>query len=101
MIDHLTNRIQKPKKPQTTDPTNQKWATFTYFNPEIRKITNIFRNTKLRIAFRPINTLSKYFTHTKTTTKDLQKSGVYEKIPRPIVKVKHNAKVYIPKCAST
>jgi hypothetical protein len=78
MIDHIQNCIHKLKKPQTKDPTDQKWVTFTYFNPEIRKITNIFRNTKLRIAFRLTNTLSRYFTHAKTTKQDIQKSGVCE-----------------------
>jgi hypothetical protein len=56
----------------------KKWATFTYFNPNVRKITNMFRDTQLRIPLRPNNTISKYMTEINTLQKDLEKNGIYE-----------------------
>jgi len=38
---------------------NKIWATFTYISPEICKVTNIFKNTNVRIAFRCRNTIAK------------------------------------------
>jgi len=37
---------------------NKRWVTFTYIFPQIRKITNIFRNTNVKIAFRCRNTIA-------------------------------------------
>jgi len=34
-----------------------KWAIFTYTTPHIRKITNMFKNTDIKIAFKTSNTL--------------------------------------------
>jgi hypothetical protein len=78
MIEQLINRTHRPKKTRNVAPVDRKWVTFTYFNPQIRQIANIFRNTKLQIAYRPTNTLSKYFMTSTPPVKDLQKSGVYE-----------------------
>ena len=39
-----------PKKKKGT-----KWATFTYTTPHIRKITNLFKNTDIKIAFKTNN----------------------------------------------
>jgi len=33
------------------------WTTFTYYSPQIRKITNLFKHTNIGIAFRNTNTL--------------------------------------------
>jgi len=41
-----------PKKKKGT-----KWATFTYTTSHIRKITNLFKNTDIKIAFKTNNTL--------------------------------------------
>ena len=37
---------------------NTKWATFTYASPQIRKITNLFKHTNARIAYKCANTIS-------------------------------------------
>jgi len=37
---------------------NKRWTTFTYISPQIRKVTNIFRNTNFMIAFRCRNTIA-------------------------------------------
>ena len=40
------------------DNKNKKWATFTYISPQIRKVTNIFRNTNVKIAYKCRNTIA-------------------------------------------
>ena len=52
------------QKPTETKPTTNtiRWATFTYYSPAIRKITNLFRNSNIRIAFRTTNTILKQMT---------------------------------------
>jgi hypothetical protein len=47
-------------EPPTPTPLNNhtKWVTFTYPSPQIRKVTNIFRHTNIRIAFKCNNTIS-------------------------------------------
>jgi hypothetical protein len=43
-----TQEIQKEK---------EKWATFTHSGPEIRTISNLFRHTNLKIAYKTTNTI--------------------------------------------
>jgi hypothetical protein len=43
---------QRQKQNSNTDPQQQKWATFTYIGKETRNITKLFKDTKLKIAFR-------------------------------------------------
>jgi hypothetical protein len=33
-----------------------KWTTFTYYGPDTRAITKLFKNTNIKIAFRTTNT---------------------------------------------
>jgi hypothetical protein len=64
--EYVTSLIEKPinqSKQRTdthTDPQNQKikWVTFTYYGKETRKITKIFRDTELKVAYRTRNTVS-------------------------------------------
>ena len=58
IIHKLRHQI-KHKLTHTTPPDNKnrKWTTFTYISPQIRKVTNKFRNTKVRVAFKCHNTL--------------------------------------------
>jgi len=52
-------RTQPPHPAQLTQPkTNKKWATFTFTSPNIREITNLFKQTGIKIAFRCKNTLA-------------------------------------------
>jgi len=52
-----------------------KWVTFTYYRPLIRKITNLFRGTQLRIAFRRTNTITQLLSSKKHSKNS---SGIYE-----------------------
>jgi len=50
-----TQLIKRLHKNHTPPEKIKKWATFTYHSPAIRKITNIFKNTTVGIAFRSRN----------------------------------------------
>ena len=48
-----------------TAPSNRaSWVTFTYSSPQIRKITNIFKHTDIKIPFKCDNTISQLSMHT-------------------------------------
>jgi hypothetical protein len=58
---------------------SKKWATFTYHNPNVRKITNLFKQTDIKIAFKSTNTTQQQTRPTNhETTPDHNKSGVYK-----------------------
>jgi hypothetical protein len=51
------NRDKQYKINETQEKQIQKWVTFTYHSPIIRKVTNLFNNTEIRIAFKATNTI--------------------------------------------
>jgi len=53
-IEHKTN-IQH--KTHTTKDDTKQWATFTYYSPKIRKITNFFKQTNIYVAFKSTHTI--------------------------------------------
>ena len=61
----------KPQQPPTHNPTRitkkkttkQKWASFTHIDKGTSYITNLFRKTQLRIAFRTTNTIGYLLSH--------------------------------------
>jgi hypothetical protein len=56
----------------------QKWATFSYTGPEIRTITNLFRHTNLKIAYKTTNTI-KHLLKPRYEKADIyNQSGVYQ-----------------------
>jgi hypothetical protein len=55
----IQQSISQSKSPTPTTLNNGiKWATFTYSSPQIRKVTNIFKRTNIRISFICNNTIS-------------------------------------------
>jgi len=61
--------MKQQKIHQTQDKDgNKKWATFTYYSPKIRKLTNLFKHTNINIAFKNTNTIQQY-TKPKMTIK--------------------------------
>jgi len=53
VIHKLRHQIEHKTKHTTPhDSKNKKWATFTYISPQIRKVTNIFRNTNIGVAYK-------------------------------------------------
>jgi len=56
----MQRNISSPKSPTlTTSSRGTKWATFMCSSSQVRKITNIFKHTNIRIAFKCSNTLLK------------------------------------------
>jgi hypothetical protein len=78
----ITNlKVQiKQKLHQTQDKDkNKKRATFTYYSPKIRKLTNLFKHTNINTAFKNTNTIQQY-TKPKMINKnqDYNTSGIYK-----------------------
>ena len=56
-----------------------KWAKFTYVGRQTKTITNLFKNTSLKIAFTTDNTIKKILTQKKGPNfNNFRKSGVYQ-----------------------
>jgi hypothetical protein len=58
------------KRNQETDTDAKRktiWATFIYSGKQVRKITKLFKNTKIKTAFRTQNTIQNIL-QTKTQT---------------------------------
>jgi hypothetical protein len=90
---HIITRLEKQiqtktqmtstKFDNTKGDDNKKWAIFTYHSPKIRKITNLFRQTNVRISFKSSNTIQQRTRpRTMDTTQDKDKSGIYNLICR-------------------
>jgi len=59
--------------------SNTKWMTFTYVSPQIRKITNLFRHTKVKIAFKCNSKISELMKpNTDNNTPYYNRSGIYK-----------------------
>jgi hypothetical protein len=61
LITNLKHRIKKTLTqltPPTTSRHDTKWTTSTYMSPQIRKITNLFKHTDIKIAFKCNNTIA-------------------------------------------
>jgi len=67
---NLTSRkIQKEKQEQGNEITqNKKWINLSYYSPQIRRITNLFENTNIQIAFRTSNTIQQQLNIGKVIT---------------------------------
>jgi hypothetical protein len=77
-IDKLQRKtIIKGDHTTQTNQQTQKWVTFRYYSPLIRMVTNIFKNTSLRIAFRATNSLRQILNTSKKHTNIYSNSGIY------------------------
>jgi hypothetical protein len=58
-IKELKNRMKHNKThyKQNDNTTKKKWVTFTYNSPQIQKITNLFKHTDPKIAFKNSNSV--------------------------------------------
>jgi len=70
ILTKLIRNVQK-KLDQTPVPSastqDKKWATFTHSSPYVRKITNLFKNTNVKVTFKSNNTVAQ-LTKPHTTT---------------------------------
>jgi hypothetical protein len=65
-VDNKHNKHQNRK--DNPNPTNKKWAKFTYIDKDIRVITKLFKHTNVWIAFSQQKpTWEKYSHHAETT----------------------------------
>ena len=67
--------IRNTEDTLTAQKPKTKWITFTYHSPLIRKVTNLFRNTQIQIAFKTTNTIQQLLTN---RTHNRNPSGIYE-----------------------
>ena len=68
----ILNLNQKIKYNRSNQDKKNIWTTFTYYTPKIRKITNLFKQTNVGIAFKTTNTTQQLMkqkpaTHKKQT----------------------------------
>jgi hypothetical protein len=60
MIHNLKTKLifrKQSQKQQEKTVARKKWVTFTHFSPLIRRVTNLFKQTNLKVAFRTTNTI--------------------------------------------
>ena len=78
LIEEMKKQIQNKTPKDKTNKNKKKWVTFTYHSPAVRKITNLFRHTDIKIAFKTTNTIQ-HQTRQKShkTIPDYNKSGIY------------------------
>jgi hypothetical protein len=70
-----TKQKQKHQTPKTKE--KEKWATFTYHSPKVSTITNLLKNTDIKIVFKTTNPPQQRMrTRNPDTTRDLDKSGI-------------------------
>jgi hypothetical protein len=61
LLTNLRFNIQKNLNQShlpTTSIQDTKWATFTHSSPHVRKITNLFKNTNVKVTFKSNNTIA-------------------------------------------
>jgi hypothetical protein len=79
IIIKLRTTIQNPNKNSVDDNKQKKWTTFTYHFPKIRKVTNLFKHTNTKIAYRTSNKIAQRTrTANSKPTHDFEKSGIYK-----------------------
>jgi hypothetical protein len=61
-----------------TQISTPKWATFTYIGKETNFITNLFKKTNIKIAFRTNNSIQTLLSHRQQKTEIYSQSGVYK-----------------------
>jgi len=67
------NETQEQRKDQS-----KKWTTSTYFSPMIRRITNLFKDTNIIIAFRKTNTIQQQLSKEKENINRINPNGMYK-----------------------
>ena len=74
-----SSTIPTPPPIPTPPKIQRKWVTFTYTSPQIRKVTNIFKHTNIRITFTCNNTLARLSKPTNNTppSTPYDKGGIY------------------------
>jgi hypothetical protein len=80
-INYPQNTIQqkqKQKPPKKNSEQKRKWAIFTFFGPETRTITKLFRNTEFGIAYRTKSNIKHLLRTKQDNNGKYNLSGVYQ-----------------------
>jgi hypothetical protein len=70
----IRQRVNTATHTQSILPQPKTWIKFTFHSPAIYKVTNLFKNTNLKIVFRTTNTI---FQQISQKTKNSDPPGVY------------------------
>ena len=54
---NIQEKLNQPHL-STASTKDTKWATFTHSSPHIRKVTNLFKNTNVKVTFQSNNTIA-------------------------------------------
>jgi hypothetical protein len=72
----LVNRLKHQQNNQgNSTKTEEKWISFTYTGNYIRKITKLFKDANLMVAFKTTSTVGKPLSDTRTI---YELSGIYK-----------------------
>jgi hypothetical protein len=73
----LQSQTNKKKTEKVENRKEKKWVTFTFFGPETRTITKLFKNTDIAISYRNKNNI-KHLLKTKEnkSKNDYSQSGI-------------------------
>jgi hypothetical protein len=63
---------------QMTQTAKRKWVTFTYTGKEMLYITNVFKHTDLKVAFRTNNTIESFLKQKNPISDKFSSSGFYK-----------------------
>ena len=61
LLQKLNHQIQNKVNHTHNEKKHKIWTTFTYHSPKIRRITDLFKNTNMGIAFKVTATLQQLF----------------------------------------
>jgi hypothetical protein len=77
-IEQLKTQIQHKTHKDKTNNRNKKLTTFTYHSPKVRKVTNLFKQTDIKTAFKSKNKIQQQTRPgNHETTPGQNKSGIY------------------------
>jgi len=76
---HTKHKINTPAKNNTPTESKTIRTTFTYFSPNIRAITNLFKHTNIQITYKTTNTIQQLLRYTPHKQKTIhERSGIYK-----------------------
>jgi len=75
MKKQLIARKEGTTQTKVDQQHSKKWDTFTFHSPSVYKITNLFKRTNMKTAFRPTNTIYQQFSN---KNKDPNPTGIYQ-----------------------
>jgi hypothetical protein len=73
----MYNKLKQQNNLENKTEIEQKWVTFTYTGNYIRKITKLFKDTNLKIAFKTTSTLGKLLNE-KQEIDSYERSRIYK-----------------------